>query len=71
MSTGAVDSVKVREEILKDYPQVWTTDEMQKDFEVLGFSFGYCVVARREDGQKGTLDFIHSPRFYYNFFPVS
>ena len=45
----------------------WNTQELQEDFEVLGFAYGICVVKRRSDGVKGTLDFDHSPRLYYNF----
>ena len=45
----------------------WTTDELARDFEVLGFSMNICVVRRKSDGQKGSLDFTHSPRLYFNF----
>ena len=44
-----------------------TTAEMQKQYNVLGFSLNMCVVERKSDGVKGTLDFDHSPRLYYNF----
>jgi hypothetical protein len=44
-----------------------TTDEMREQFEVIGFGFGYCVVRRKSDGQKGSLDFTHMPRFYFDF----
>jgi len=47
-----------------------TTEEMQEQYEVLGFSFGMCVVKRKSDGAKGTLDFDHAPRYYYNFVQV-
>ena len=46
---------------------VWNTDELRKDFEVLGFGHGYCVVRRKEDGVRGSLYFDHMPRFYYDF----
>ena len=45
----------------------WNTTELQKDFKVLGFSHGYCAVERKSDGQRGSFDFDHSPRRYYNF----
>jgi hypothetical protein len=45
----------------------WDTEEMQKVFKVEGFALGYCIVTRRSDGQRGTLDFDHAPRRYYNF----
>lgn len=44
-----------------------TTDEMLDKYEVLGFALGMCIVQRKSDGVKGTLDFDHAPRFYYNF----
>ena len=45
----------------------WNTVELQEDFEVLGFMWGMCAVKRKSDGTKGTLDFDHAPRRYYNF----
>ena len=47
----------------------WDTAELQRDFTVLGFSMGYVVVVRKSDGQKGSLDFDHMPRVYYDFTP--
>jgi hypothetical protein len=45
-------------------------DEMLEHFEVLGFGYGYCIVRRKSDGVKGTLDFIDDlarGREYFNF----
>ena len=47
----------------------WNTKELQEDFEVIGFGAGMCVVKRKEDGVKGSLDFDHAPRVYYDFVP--
>jgi hypothetical protein len=47
-----------------------TTEQMRAEYEVLGFAMGYCIVRRKADGVKGTLDFDHAPRVYYNFQPV-
>ena len=47
----------------------WTTDELQEDFKVIGFGYGYCAVERKSDGQKGSLDFGGSPRIYNKFIP--
>lgn len=51
-----------------------TKEQMLEQYEVLGFAYGLCVVKRRADGVKGTLDFTHVPvgddkivRYYYNF----
>lgn len=46
---------------------VWDTKSLQQDFEVLGFLAPFVVVKRRSDGAKGTLEFTHSPRWYFNF----
>ena len=56
-----------RIETENSYGQVWNTKEMQEDFTVLGFSYGFCVVVRKSDQQRGTLDFQHAPRFYHSF----
>ena len=45
----------------------WTTRELQQDFEVLGFAAPFVVVRRRSDGAKGSLEFVHDPRIYFNF----
>ena len=50
---------------------LWDTEEMQRDFEPQGFAAPFIVVRRREDGQRGTLTFVHSPRVYFDFVPVS
>lgn len=46
-----------------------TKDEMLDQFSVLGFAYGYCVVERKSDGVKGTLDFYPEDgvRYYHNF----
>lgn len=47
--------------------QTWDTQQLQEDFEVLGFLAPFVVVKRRSDGKKGTLEFKHSPRVYFGF----
>jgi len=51
------------------YGQVWTTQELSNDFEVIGFMAPLVVVRRKADGVKGSLEFQHSPRLYFNFSP--
>ena len=60
-----------REFLEATHGQVWDTKEMQQDFDAIGFMAPYIVVTRKSDGQKGTLTFQHSPRFYFNFQPSS
>ncbi len=58
-----------REALEAKYGKVWSTDEMMEDFEAIGFMSPYVVVRRRSDGVKGSLEFSHSPRFYFRFEP--
>lgn len=56
-----------REALEAEYGQVWTTDELSQNFEVIGFMAPLVAVRRRSDGKKGSLEFQHGPRFYFNF----
>jgi hypothetical protein len=51
------------------YGKVYDTAEMSAEFDVLGFMAPYVVVTRKSDGVKGSLEFSHRPRFYFNFVP--
>lgn len=59
-----------RARLEKQYGQVWNTDELTRDFEVLGFMAPFVVVRRKADGKKGSLMFQHSPRFYFSYCPT-
>ena len=56
-----------REELENVYGRVWDTQEVEVDFEVVGFMAPFVVVKRKSDRVKGTLMFQHSPRYYFNF----
>ena len=58
-----------REALEAQHGQVWSTNELSGDFEVLGFMAPLVVVRRKSDGRKGSLEFQHGPRFYFNFQP--
>ena len=45
----------------------WTTEEMQREFTVTGFAAPFVVVVRKSDGVRGSLEFTHNPRVYFNF----
>lgn len=47
--------------------QVWDTEELRRDFVVIGFRAPYVAVRRIADGQVGSLMFNHSPRYYYDW----
>lgn len=51
----------------EQHGQVWDTNQLAEEFEPLGFLAPFIVVRRRNDGSKGSLEFQHSPRFYFNF----
>ena len=46
---------------------VWNTDGIRENYSVETFLAPYCIVTRKSDGKRGTLEFTHQPRFYYNF----
>lgn len=56
-----------REALEAKYGHVWDTGQLSDDFEVIGFMAPLVVVRRRADGAKGSLEFQHHPRFYFNF----
>ena len=56
-----------REALEAEHGQVWSTQELGEDFEVLGFASPLVVVRRRADGVRGSLFFQHTPRFYFAF----
>ena len=45
----------------------WDTEELRRDFDVIGFMAPFVVVRRRSDGCEGSLLFRHSPRVYYGW----
>lgn len=49
--------------------KVWDTDALADEFQVIGFMAPICVVMRRSDGVKGSLEFQHAPRYYFGFQP--
>ena len=58
-----------RQRLEQKYGQVWDTSELAKDFIVHGFLAPYLVVTNKSNNQKGSLEFQHCPRFYFNFIP--
>ena len=45
----------------------WNTTELQEDFKVISFFAPYVFVERKSDGKKGSLEFTHMPRKYFNW----
>jgi len=49
------------------YGKVWDATELAAEFSVTGFGAPVVAVKRRSDGVIGSLEFQHSPRFYYGW----
>jgi hypothetical protein len=47
--------------------QVWDGSELGRDFAVMGFMAPFVVARRKSDGIRGSLEFQHYPRFYFNW----
>jgi hypothetical protein len=58
-----------RDRLEAQYGQVWDTQQLQADFEVLSFAAPLIVVREKSTGRMGSLFFQHSPRFYWGFTP--
>ena len=58
---------EVRAILQQVHAKVWTNEELLVDFEVSHFDPPYVHVIRKEDGLRGTVMFIDSPRFYFSF----
>jgi hypothetical protein len=58
-----------REYLESRHGQVWTTDELQQEFEVLGFQAPFVIVRQKSDGVRGTLLLQNSPRLFFGWEP--
>jgi hypothetical protein len=61
------NEARPRDLLEAQYGQVWSTDEVRARWEIIGFMAPLVVVKDRMTGEKGSLEFQHSPRFYFNF----
>lgn len=58
---------QTREELEKEFGQVWDSYELTRDFSVMGFMAPFVMVTRKSDQKLGSLLFQHNPRFYFSF----
>lgn len=67
-----MDSLQVHDySITAEAPEgALTTDELREQFVVESFMAPFVVVRRKSDGVRGTMEFTHSPRFYFDFAPL-
>jgi hypothetical protein len=66
--TKEINSKAAERQLLEaKYGQVWDTDQLRADFDVVGFLAPFTAVRRKRDGKKGSLMFQHDPRYYFSF----
>lgn len=61
------DEKAAREALEAEHGRVWTIAELREEFTVTGFAAPFVVVKRKSDGQVGSMEFTHMPRFYFNY----
>jgi hypothetical protein len=62
-------SAAARAELEERYGKenVFSGEEMRERFTPLGFAAPYMMAKETKTGKKGSLEFQHSPRFYFNW----
>lgn len=60
-----------REALEDEHGQVWDTQELLRDFEVLERLGPYIAVRRRADGQKGNVEADDNFQFLFRFRPAT
>ena len=61
------EKAAARKQLEELYGDVWSTDEMERDFTAVGFGAPFVEVVRKSDNARGSLQFSHRPRFYFRF----
>jgi hypothetical protein len=68
LNTGLTENKDARRaELEAQYGKVWDTTTLSQEFRVIGFMAPFVVVEEKASGKKGSLEFCHSPRFYFSF----
>ena len=65
VQSNSYDDERKRLEVI--HGKIWDTDKISKEFEITGFMAPFVVVIQKANNKKGTLQFQHHPRFYFNF----
>lgn len=47
-----------------------TTEQFREQYEAVGFMAPFVMVKVRATGAKGTMQFTHSPRYYFDYVPA-
>ena len=64
-----IETGQPQADLTADQGERWTTAELTRDFEVIGFAAPFVVVRPRSDGRHGSLEFTHQPRMYFGWRP--
>ena len=59
----------VRKDLEAEHGKVYSLDELQAEFDIIGFMAPIVAVYRKSDGQKGSFEYVHNPRLYFNWQP--
>ena len=59
----------VRASLEEKHGEVFDTEQLREGFQVHSFLAPFIIVTRLSSGEKGTLMFQHSPRFYFSWQP--
>jgi hypothetical protein len=52
---------------LQQATERWDHTTVGEHFQITSFMAPFCVAIRRTTGRKGTLEFTHHPRWYFNW----
>ena len=55
-----------RAQLEEAYGQVYTLEELQKEYDIIGFAAPLVVVINKITAEKGSFEFTHLPRYYFN-----
>ncbi len=62
------DMESERARLRQAHGEVWNTEELSRDFRVIGFMAPFVVVQEKSSGRKESLLFQDHPRFYFGFY---
>jgi hypothetical protein len=52
---------------LEEAEERWDHNTVRDEFEIVGFMAPFCVAIRKSTGKRGSLEFTHHPRWYFNW----
>ncbi len=67
MNSAEFPGSEIKAALLTTHDEVLTTAEATEKYSFVSFMAPFVVVKRKSDGVKGTLEFTHMPRFYFDF----